>query len=54
MVYAPSEFDNGKVNSPLHLPLKPVAFLKKQPASKIPIHLQDKINRLQMTLNNTK
>ena len=54
MVYATSEFDNGKVNSSLHLPLKPVALFKKQPASKIPIHLQDGANRLQITLNNTK
>ena len=45
-VYATSKFDNGKVNSPLHLPLKADAVFKKQRASKIPIHLQDKVNRL--------
>ena len=33
-------------NSPLHLPLKPDAVFKKQRASKVPIHLPDKINRL--------
>ena len=46
MVYATSKFDVGKVNSPLQLPLKPDAFSKKQRTSKIPIHLQEKINRL--------
>ena len=30
----------------LNLPLKPVAVFKKQRASKVPIHLQDKTNRL--------
>ena len=29
MVYAPSNFDVGKVNSPLHLPLKPDAVFEK-------------------------
>ena len=33
-------------NSPLHLPLKPDAVFKKQRARKVPIHLQDKVNRL--------
>ena len=45
-IYTTSEFDVGKVNSPLNLPLKPDAVFKKQPASKVPIHLQDKVNRL--------
>ena len=45
-VYATSKFDVGKINSPLHLPLKPDAILKKQRASKVPIHLHDKVNRL--------
>ena len=45
-VYATSKFDVGKVNSPLHLPLKPDAVFKKQRASKVPIHLHDKVNRL--------
>ena len=45
-VYATSNFDVGKVNSPLHLPLKPDAVFKKQRASEVPIHLHDKINRL--------
>ena len=46
MVYATSNFDVGKVNSPLHLPLKPDAVFEKQRSSKVPIHLQEKVNRL--------
>ena len=45
-VYATSKFDVGKINSSLHLPLKPDAVFKKQRASKVPIHLHDKVNRL--------
>ena len=45
-VYATSKFDIGKVSSSLHLPLKPDAVFKKQRASKVPIHLHDKVNRL--------
>ena len=45
-VYATSKFDIGKISSPLHLPLKTDAVFKKQRASKVPIHLQDKVNRL--------
>ena len=45
-VYATSKFDLGKISSSLHLPLKPDAEFKKQRASKVPIHLQDKLNRL--------
>ena len=46
VIYATSKFDVVKVNSPLHLPLKPDAIFKRQRAIKIPIHLQDKVNRL--------
>ena len=46
MVYAASEFDGGKMNSPLHLPLKPDAVFKKQRSNKVPMHLQDKMNRI--------
>ena len=46
-LYATSKFDVGKVNSPLHLPLKSDAIFKKQRASKVPIHLHDKVNRLE-------
>ena len=44
-VYATSKFDVGKVSSSLHLPLKPDAVFKKQRASKVPIHLHDKVNK---------
>ena len=49
--YATSKFDVGKINSPLHLPLKPVAVFKKQRASKEPILLHDKGTRLLDILN---
>ena len=45
-VYATSKFDVGKISSSLHLPLKADAVFKKQRASKVPIHLHDKVNRL--------
>ena len=45
-VHATSKFDIGKANSPLHLPLKPDAVFKKQKASKVAIHLHDKVNQL--------
>ena len=45
-VYATSKSDVGKISSPLLLPLKPDAVFRKQRASKVPIHLQDKVNRL--------
>ena len=51
MVYARSKFDVGKVSSLLHLPLKLEAiFKKKQQASKVPIHLQHKMNRFLVIL----
>ena len=45
-VYATSKFDVDKISSSLHLPLIPDAVFKKQRASKVPIHLHDKVNRL--------
>ena len=45
-VDATSNFDVGKLNSLLHLPLRPDAVFKKQRASKVPFHLQDKVNQL--------
>ena len=44
--YATSKFDVGKINSSLHLPMKPDAIFKQQRASKVPIHLHDKVNIL--------
>ena len=48
--FAISKLDVGKINSTLILFLKPDAVCKKQRASKVPIHLQDKINRLLETV----
>ena len=45
-VYATSKFYVGKVSSSLPLPLKSDAVFKEQRASKVPIHLHDKVNRL--------
>ena len=45
-VYAKSKFDVEKISSSLQLPLKPDAFFKKQRASKVPIDLHNKVNRL--------
>ena len=44
-VYATPKIDVGKVRSSLHLPLKPDEVFKKQRASKVPIHLHDKVNK---------
>ena len=46
MVYATSNFDVVKIHSSLHLPFKPQAIFKKQRASKVPIHLQNKVSSL--------
>ena len=46
MVYTTSKFEVGKIHSSLHLPLKPDAIFKKQRASIVPNHLQNKVNRL--------
>ena len=53
-VYATSKFDVGIISSSLHLPLKPDAVFKKQRASKVPIHLHDKVNRLLDILEQNK
>ena len=49
-LYTTSKFDVGRISSSLHLPFKPDAVFKKQRASKVPIHLNDKVNRLLDTL----
>ena len=46
MAYVTSKFDVGKVNSPLHLPLKLDVVFKKQRAIKVPILLRNIFNRL--------
>ena len=45
-MYGTSNFDVEKIISSLHLPFKLDAVFKKQRASKVPIHLHDKVNRL--------
>ena len=45
-VDATSKFDCGKISSSLHLPLKPDAVFNNQRASKVPILLHEKVNRL--------
>ena len=45
-VYATSKFDAVKTNSSLHLHLKSDAVFKNRRAIKVPIHLEDKVNRL--------
>ena len=54
MVYATSKTDVGKLDSPLHIPLKPDSIFKKQRASVVLIHLQDSNNRLLDTLEQYK
>ena len=54
MVYATSNSDAGKVNSPLHLHLKQDAIFKKQRASKAPNHLQDKVKKVLDIIVNIK
>ena len=46
MVHATSKFDDGRINSPLSLSFKLDAVFKKHQAKKVPIQLQDKVNRL--------
>ena len=53
-VYATSKFDVGKISSLLHLPLKPDAVFKIQRASKVPIHLHDKVNKIRDILEQFK
>ena len=46
MVFAISKTDIGNIHSPIHLPPEPDAVFKKKEASKEPIPLQDKKDRL--------
>ena len=46
MIFSTYNFDVGKKDSPLQLPIKSDTVFKKQQASKEPIHLQDNVNRL--------
>ena len=44
--YATSKFDVGKIKVELNLPLKATAIFKKQRATRIPLQIQDKVQRL--------
>ena len=44
--YATSKFDVGKIKVELNLPQKANAIFKKQPATRIPLQLQDKVQHL--------
>ena len=46
MAYATSKFNVGKTHSTLHIPLRPDLVFKKKRTSKVPVHLQAKVNRL--------
>ena len=46
LAYATYKFNVAKVRSPLNILLKLDPVFKKQRVSTVPIHLQDKVNRL--------
>ena len=45
-VYFLRKFDVGKTRQKFHVTLKPNVELKRQPASKVPLHLKDKLEKL--------
>ena len=45
-VYSLHKFDVGKTRQKLHFTLKPNVELKRQRASKMPLHLKDKLEKL--------
>ena len=45
-VYSLHKFDVGKARQKLHVTLKPNVELKRQRASKVPLHLKDKVEKL--------
>ena len=45
-VYSLHKFDVGKTQQKFHVTLKPNAELKRQRASKVPLHLRDKLEKL--------
>ena len=45
-VYSQQEFDVGKTRQKFHVTLKPNVELKRQRASKVPLHLKDKLEKL--------
>ena len=45
-VYSLQKFDVGKTRQKFHATLKPIVGLKRQRASKVPLHLKDKLEKL--------
>ena len=45
-VYSLHKFDVGKTRQKFHVTLKPNVELKRQRASKVPLHLKDKLEKL--------
>ena len=45
-VYSLHKFDVGKTRQKFHVTLKPNVELKRQRASKVPLHLEDKLEKL--------
>ena len=45
-VYSLHKFDVGKTRQIFHVTLKPNVELKRQGASKVPLHLKDKLEKL--------
>ena len=50
-VYSLHKFDVGKTRQKFHVTLKPNVELKRQRASKVPLHLKEKLERLLTQLN---
>ena len=44
-VYSLHKFDVGKTRQKIHVTLKPIVELKRQRASKVPLHLKDKLEK---------
>ena len=45
-VYSLQKFDVGKTRQKIHVTLKPNVKLKRQPASKVPLHFKDKLENM--------
>ena len=52
-VYSLHKFDVGKTRRKFHVTLKPNVGLKHQQASKVPLHLEDKLEKLLTQLKDT-
>ena len=45
-VYSQHKFDVGKTRQKFHVTLKPNVELKRQPPSKVPLHLKEQLEKL--------